>query len=73
MAKAHGLRLYRQQLYGSEAGGGVRPKLYTPLNREQSLRNMDYQGDFSTVRFIMFCNSIKHFLKWLMIKIYHDS
>ena len=22
MAKAHGLRLYRQQLYGSEAGGG---------------------------------------------------
>ena len=24
MAKAHGLRLYRQQLYGSEAGGGGR-------------------------------------------------
>ena len=38
MAKGHGLRLYRQQLYGSGAGvgvgvggGGIRPKLYTPL------------------------------------------
>ena len=42
------------------------------LNREQFLRNMDDQGDFSTVGFIMFYYSIKHFLKWLMINIYYD-
>ena len=42
MAKAHGLRLYRQQLYGSEAGGGggVRPKLYTPLRVVKKSRYM---------------------------------
>ena len=48
-------------------------KIKCDLNREQSLRNMDYQGDFSIVRFIMSYYSIKHFSKWLMTKIYLDS
>ena len=45
---------------------------YSISDRKGFRRSHDDQGDISTIRFLMSYCSIKHFSKWLMIKIYLD-